>query len=135
MKPEIVLPEGLEFHCSSCKIVIPSDSPRTPTDSCGLVASAKLTWFDPTATVAAQHAMAVGAWALIHHGALSDKHPESVAYSEHFATNRKGHFAQSVSRKAMTQEQIERDKAHPRYGRRDGVFYEEVKEIDGNERS
>jgi hypothetical protein len=110
------LPEGLVFHCGKCLVVIPADSPRPDGGDCEFVARHKLAWFNPKETIAGQHCMAVAAWSLIYHEALSVSvpHVEGVEYIRQFKRERKDHFAQSAARKAMTAEQVELASVHDR---------------------
>jgi hypothetical protein len=112
------LPEGLVVHCDKCNLVIPSDAPRPDESDCGFVALHKLAYFNPSETVAAQHLMAVAAWSLIYHKSLLG-HPESAEYHSKFQQDRKGHFAESAVRKALTPEQVQAGLEH----RRDSEFY------------
>ena len=103
------LTAGLAVHCASCSIVVPTDAPTPSNGDCGAVEAAHLAWHDPYETVAAQHAMAVGAWGFIYHVALSSGDSQSLAYRKQFLSDRKGHFALSAARQAMTEEQVEAD--------------------------
>jgi hypothetical protein len=77
-----------------------------------------LAWFDSSATAAAQHCQAVATWSLIHHQSLVG-HPESAEYHKEFKLERKGHFAKSAVRSALTPEQIQAGVEH----RRESHFY------------
>ena len=113
-------PAGLIVHCADCNIVVPADAPRSTDSDCAFVAIHRLAWFNPNETVAAQHVMAVAAWALIHDKALREtKQADCTAYQAAFRASRKNHFAASAARRAMTSEQVEAGKAH----RRDGALF------------
>jgi hypothetical protein len=113
------LPEGLAVHCDSCKVVVPSDAPRSGQCDCEYVALHKLAWFNPAETLAGQFAMATAAWALIYEAALRAGDAECVQYRRQYQMERKAHFAGSAARQAMTPEQVEAHAAH----RRDGWLF------------
>ena len=112
------LPEGLVVHCNKCNLVIPSDAPKPDESDCEFIALHRLAWFDPSATIAAQHCQAVATWSLINHKSLVG-HPESVEYHSKFKKDRKGHFAESAVRACLTPEQVKAGLEH----RREGHFY------------
>lgn len=133
MAIEHKLPTGLSYHCLQCRVVVPSDAPKSGQADCETVAKCKLAWFDPKTTIAAQFVMAVAAWQLIYHQALKDGDVEVAEYKAKFQADRKSHYEDSATRKALTPEQIEAEIAHSVHGRRDAWIYkQEVKEIDGN---
>lgn len=122
-----VLPEGLVLHCEKCRIVIPTDAPKLPDSYCEWVAAAKLTWFDPNTTRAGQHCMAVAAWELVYHRALTEGHAEGIEYKQKFKLKRKEHYAESAVFKALSPEHIQTELNHEAHGRRDEWLYKEGK--------
>lgn len=113
------LPDGLVVHCDECKMVVPSDAPRSASADCGFVARHKLSWFSRTETIAAQHVMAVAAWSLIHDAALKAGEASVADYHRQFRADRKAHFAASAARQAMSPVQVAAALLH----RRDGALY------------
>src|SRR6185437_7511386 len=87
-----LLPEGLEFHCDRCRLVIPAEAPRPDADDdlkpshCEFIARHKLAWFNPQASVRHQHIMASAAWELIYHYHLRGETPHwrSLEYLRQF---------------------------------------------------
>lgn len=110
---------GLIIHCHRCGLVVPADAPRPAFSDCDFVALHKLAYYNAKETPAAQHVMAVAAWGLIHHAALTAGEPTCTAYQQAFRKSRKDHFAESAVRKAMTPEQVEAGLQN----RRDGALY------------
>lgn len=104
-----ILPEGLKIHCEACGVVVPQDAPTPNIASCAWVAANKMAWFDPSETLAGNHVMAVAAWALVHHKALSPEiaHPESVEYLRQHRADRKQHFSSSLVRRVLAPEHVE----------------------------
>ena len=98
------LPEGLVYHCESCRVVVPAEAPRpeTPGD-CATVAKHKLAWFNPEASLRHQHVMATGAWELIHwHHLHGDaKHAACVDYKRQFNRRPDEHWQNSEVAKAL----------------------------------
>jgi hypothetical protein len=120
------LPEGLKYHCTACKIVIPADAPEVPADlvDCQRVAKAKLTWFNPKETRAAQHIMAAAAWCLIHEAAIKAGHGKACHFRHRVLHDRKGLYADSAVRQGLASHELEAEKQH----RRDGWLHAEPKE-------
>ncbi len=110
------LPAGLQYHCDTCDVVIPTDAPAPSDGACGEIMAAKLTWFDPRAPIADQHVMATAAWSLLHYAHLAAGHPECTAYLGAHRADRKEHFGSSATRAAMTDEQIAEAAQHHRLG-------------------
>lgn len=116
-KPAYIdLPPGLKYHCEDCMIVVPADAPTAPVGSanCAAVVKAKLTWFDPNETRAAQHIMAAAAWCLIHEAALKHVHPASVEYRRRINQDRKALYAESAVRKGLAPGELEAEVKHRR---------------------
>jgi hypothetical protein len=111
-------PAGLKIHCDQCNLVIPTDAPSdAPDPDCTFVALHKLAWFHSTETIAAQHAMAIATWTLIHDKAIRHlAHAPSIEYRRRFGVDRKAHFQESAAYKAMTPEQLSIAANHKRDG-------------------
>jgi hypothetical protein len=101
---DFALPEGLEFHCDRCRVVIPTEAPRPDADDdlaagyCESIARAKLTWFNPKASVRHQHIMASAAWELVYHFHLRAETPHagSVEYLRQFKLQPELHWRASA---------------------------------------
>jgi hypothetical protein len=111
-------PAGLKLHCDKCNLVVPADAPAdAPEPDCEFVALHKLAYFHVGETVAAQHAMAIACWCLIHDKAIREhKHAPSIEYRRRFGVDRKAHFAESAAYKALTDEQRTAALKHKRDG-------------------
>jgi len=107
--PKRELPEGLEFHCERCRVVIPADAPRPDVDDdfasaeierqCEFIARHKLAWFSPKASPRQQHIMASAAWELVYHRQLKAEkpHPQSIEYLRRFKLQPEEHWKASAA--------------------------------------
>lgn len=110
------LPSGLQYHCDTCDVVIPTDAPAPGNGACGEIMAAKLTWYSPTAPLADQHVMATAAWSLLHYIHLRESHAECTAYLAAHRADRKAHFTASAARAAMSDEAVDLAAQHHRLG-------------------